>query len=473
MQRIFLSGLLTLFMLLHTPTRAQSLESFLADPAFTPASIGICITDVATGETLVSHNDRQAIIPASTVKVITSATALRLLGSDYRTSTTVGYTGQIDSAGTLHGTLVIRGGGDPSLGSAYGSRPADEFVDRVIDALQTHRIRAIEGTIVVDNSLFDGPAVSPKWMLEDLIWYYATGCHAFSYRDNQVRVEVRYNGHNYKTARITPPHSIDLDSPAPARRPGRGIGHPHRQPLHPHRHHSPSVGALSARPGRRPSRQPVPARIARTVETGRHCLYRSRPNDRGRPRNPTARLPLGVARPAGAQPERAQRQPLCREPAAAHRPRRGSPGQCRERSRNDTPLLATPREPTRLELFLYDGSGTGPQQPGRRPATWPGCSTAAARDPQVRATPSCRSLPRAGTGRVGSLVHAQQPPARRTAAEERQHERCPRLCRLLHRPFGQAVYTIVLMFNNYTCTRDPVEGENCRLAHYATLSKKR
>ena len=79
MQRIFLSGVLTLFMLLHTPARAQSLESFLADPAFTPASIGICITDVATGETLVSHNDRQAIIPASTVKVITSATALRLL----------------------------------------------------------------------------------------------------------------------------------------------------------------------------------------------------------------------------------------------------------------------------------------------------------------------------------------------------------------------------------------------------------
>ena len=212
MQRFFLSGLLTLFMLLHTPARAQSLESFLADPAFTPASIGICITDVATGETLVSHNDRQAIIPASTVKVITSATALRLLGSDYHTSTTVGYTGTIDPAGTLHGTLVIRGGGDPSLGSAYGSRPAEEFVDRVIDALQTHGIRAIEGTIVVDNSLFDGPAVSPKWMLEDLIWYYATGCHAFSYRDNQVRVEVRYNGHNYKTARITPPRSIDLDS---------------------------------------------------------------------------------------------------------------------------------------------------------------------------------------------------------------------------------------------------------------------
>ena len=129
MQRIFLSGLLSLFMLLHTPARAQSLESFLADPAFTPASIGICITDVATGETLVSHNDRQAIIPASTVKVITSATALRLLGSDYRTSTTVGYTGQIDSAGTLHGTLVIRGGGDPSLGSAYGSRPVSFTTD--------------------------------------------------------------------------------------------------------------------------------------------------------------------------------------------------------------------------------------------------------------------------------------------------------------------------------------------------------
>lgn len=204
MQRTSVIGLLTLLILLYTPARAQSLESFLADPAFIPASVGICITDVATGETLVAHNERQAIIPASTVKVITTATALRLLGPSYCTSTTVGYTGRIDPSGTLHGSLVIRGGGDPSLGSAYGSRPADDFITRIIGALQSHGIRAIEGTIVVDDSRFDGPAVSNKWMLEDITWAYATGCHAFSYRDNRVQIDLRYNGHHYEVTEVIP-----------------------------------------------------------------------------------------------------------------------------------------------------------------------------------------------------------------------------------------------------------------------------
>ena len=468
MQRIFLSGLLTLFMLLHTPTRAQSLESFLADPAFTPASIGICITDVATGETLVSHNDRQAIIPASTVKVITSATALRLLGSDYRTSTTVGYTGQIDSAGTLHGTLVIRGGGDPSLGSAYGSRPADDFVNRIIDVLQTQGIRAIEGTIVVDNSLFDGPAVSPKWMLEDLIWYYATGCHAFSYRDNQVRVEVRYNGHNYKTARITPPRSIDLDSRLlPGEREEVTVTH---------------TG----------NRYTVTGTIPRHRSTYRLDLAIERPDSlflqELNERLQLAGIPVGGAplsagrgtettlldypsdslaclvRSLNVRSDNLYAESLLRLIALTASPRGSASKGIETIRRYWQPLGADS-----LELFLYDGSGLARNNKvsARYLAR---VLTAAARDPQTGDT-FVRSLPRAGReGSVATFMRNSRLPGElrlKSGSMSDVHA----YAGYYTTPTGHR-YAIVLLFNNYTCTRDQLKQ---KIAAWltTTLSKKR
>lgn len=50
-------------------TTRQIIDKFVSDPAFIPSSIGICITDVKTGETIASYNERQAVIPASTIKV--------------------------------------------------------------------------------------------------------------------------------------------------------------------------------------------------------------------------------------------------------------------------------------------------------------------------------------------------------------------------------------------------------------------
>lgn len=93
-------------------TTRQIIDKFVSDPAFIPSSIGICITDVKTGETIASYNERQAVIPASTIKVITTATALRLYRPSFCLYTTVGHTGTIDETGTLHGDLVIHGGGD-------------------------------------------------------------------------------------------------------------------------------------------------------------------------------------------------------------------------------------------------------------------------------------------------------------------------------------------------------------------------
>ena len=129
-------------------TTQQIIDKFVSDPDFIPSSIGICITDVKTGETIASYNERQAIIPASTIKIITTATALRLYRPSFCLYTTVGHTGTIDETGTLHGDLVIHGGGDPSLGSAYRCRHTEDFIDQIIQRQPNRGKPAIQWKIV-------------------------------------------------------------------------------------------------------------------------------------------------------------------------------------------------------------------------------------------------------------------------------------------------------------------------------------
>ena len=64
----------------------------------------------------------KVLIPASVMKLITSAAALELLGPDYTFKTLIGYTGSLNKrTGKLKGNIVIKGGGDPALGSEYFS----------------------------------------------------------------------------------------------------------------------------------------------------------------------------------------------------------------------------------------------------------------------------------------------------------------------------------------------------------------
>ena len=77
MKKIVILVFLT-FVLLPNPAIAQqAVDNFVSDPSLTHASIGICITNVKTGETIAAYDEQKAITPASTIKLITSATALQ------------------------------------------------------------------------------------------------------------------------------------------------------------------------------------------------------------------------------------------------------------------------------------------------------------------------------------------------------------------------------------------------------------
>ena len=77
----------------------------------------LTVFNAETGELVFSRNGNMGLASASTLKTVTAATALSILGKDFTWETTLGYLGRIKK-GVLAGDLILRGGGDPTLGSS-------------------------------------------------------------------------------------------------------------------------------------------------------------------------------------------------------------------------------------------------------------------------------------------------------------------------------------------------------------------
>ena len=85
-------------------------------PVTQQANISIKVMDLASGEVIDSYRAEQVVAPASVMKQVTTGAALETLGPDFRFTTTLEHDGFIRD-GVLYGSLFIRGGCDPSLGT--------------------------------------------------------------------------------------------------------------------------------------------------------------------------------------------------------------------------------------------------------------------------------------------------------------------------------------------------------------------
>lgn len=165
---------------------------FLADPAIANASVSFFVADADSGNVLISHNQNTSLIPASTMKLVTSAVALELLGPEYTFKTTLGYTGSVKRrSGRLDGNIIITGGGDPALGSEYFKDHYREFINSWAEEIRRAGIRKIRGRIVTDDSYYDFEPVPPRWLWEDLGTYYGAGVYGLSVFDNSCRIRVK------------------------------------------------------------------------------------------------------------------------------------------------------------------------------------------------------------------------------------------------------------------------------------------
>ena len=157
----------------------QKTQNYLKD-----ASVGFVVTDLETEKPLVSQNAETRLAPASVSKLITTATALELLGADFRFETTMQYDGTLFN-GILDGNLYICGGGDPTLGSKYFE---NDFLTEWISMLKINGIKQITGKIIADTQIFDSQALPSGYPLIDIGNWYASGTYALSVFDNIINV---------------------------------------------------------------------------------------------------------------------------------------------------------------------------------------------------------------------------------------------------------------------------------------------
>jgi serine-type D-Ala-D-Ala carboxypeptidase/endopeptidase (penicillin-binding protein 4) len=170
----------------------KALDDFASHPSLHNASWGFYAINTASGDPMASHNPHLALIPASTQKVITTLTALALLGENYRFETLLQHTGTINN-GVLNGDLIITGKGDPTLGSETidDSLSLTKLYAEWTQVILQSGIRKISGSIIADGSWFDDFMVPAKWMWEDIGNYYGAGAHALTVNENLYSVFFR------------------------------------------------------------------------------------------------------------------------------------------------------------------------------------------------------------------------------------------------------------------------------------------
>ncbi|MCX2473909.1 D-alanyl-D-alanine carboxypeptidase/D-alanyl-D-alanine-endopeptidase [Pedobacter sp. MC2016-05] len=169
----------------------KAFNNLLADEQAKHAILSICVLDANSGKTLFAKNEQIGLATASTLKTITAATAFSILGKDFQFQTTLAYTGNITSDGTLKGNLVIIGSGDPTLGSWRYQNKENAVLTQWVAAVKAAGIKKIEGSIIGDDRVFGTQTTPEGWVWQDIGNYYGAGTSGLSWRENQFDIHLR------------------------------------------------------------------------------------------------------------------------------------------------------------------------------------------------------------------------------------------------------------------------------------------
>ncbi|MBA3583901.1 MAG: D-alanyl-D-alanine carboxypeptidase/D-alanyl-D-alanine-endopeptidase [Gemmatimonadetes bacterium] len=157
-------------------------------------TIGVAVFAVDRGIPLYLHNADVPVLPASNMKLYTTAAALGRLGPDFQYTTSLYVDGLIRPDGTLDGDLILVGRGDPTISGRFYGDSVTYVFDRFAAELRKLGLRRVRGDLIGDASYFDDARIASGWESSNLLWWYGARASALSFNDNVVTIEVRPGG---------------------------------------------------------------------------------------------------------------------------------------------------------------------------------------------------------------------------------------------------------------------------------------
>jgi serine-type D-Ala-D-Ala carboxypeptidase/endopeptidase (penicillin-binding protein 4) len=159
---------------------------------------GLLVADAKTGEVLFEQNADRYFVPASNLKLFTTALALATLGPDFRFRTTLESLVSPSRDGKLLSPLFLVGRGDPNLSNRklpYAQKeefdgPPERAIAELADALVAKGIKEINGDIVGDDSYFPRDRYPNGWEIDDMVWEYGAAISAIVVDDNTVQLTL-------------------------------------------------------------------------------------------------------------------------------------------------------------------------------------------------------------------------------------------------------------------------------------------
>lgn len=170
----------------------RAIDSLISQPKFRSAEFGVLVVNPKTADTLFSHNAGKLFIPASNMKIITSAVALKQLGPDYRYRTTFAVRGSRRDS-VLNGDLVVIGRGDPSISDTLRGN-ALSVMYGLADSLRAHGIATINGSLVAGGNAFPDSIYGESWGWDDLGEYYGAPTDELFFNEGMAPTFPRAGG---------------------------------------------------------------------------------------------------------------------------------------------------------------------------------------------------------------------------------------------------------------------------------------
>lgn len=182
------------------------LKALSLDDDLIHSSWGFCLLDPKSGKVISEYGSEKSLVPASSMKVITTISALNLIGENYRYTTAIEYDGVISKDSILTGNLYVRGSGDPTLG--YDRLDSTLRFDSLFSVwaitLKNKGIKEITGNIIADASAFEDYATPGSWNWDDIGQYYGAGPYGLNVFENSYTLYYSSTSSTSKVDSIYP-----------------------------------------------------------------------------------------------------------------------------------------------------------------------------------------------------------------------------------------------------------------------------